>query len=300
MEDRTPDAPPSGWRTPGWRIGTREGKGFVMHPKKLSIVVCALACLLVWGCGKADASGERGDHPANAEAVAVAPESRPVQSVSTAGGALGEIVTPEVLGTNLKYVESLIGRPAMRTMTDALGIERNFYKRGDCYIQVGAKDARVVSVGADNLGSEGCDVDVGSLLTGRGHIMASQTKYADYSVRGPLHFTDGQIPGCNACGEGMPYALIDGYSAIGNFDVQLSGDGDYNTGSKWRDIIRDSGVDDTKLPLTKENCPLRAFDAQGFELMKGLKVTGIAFGVPNALQPVCSGEVIHDQIMRQF
>lgn len=271
-----------------------------MNRSKLAGVVSALLCLVASACGKAGTPPKSDGAQTSNEQIA---SSSSPQTPGTAAGVgdMDQIVTPENLGANLKYVEALIGGPAMRTMKDDLGIERNFYKRGECYIQVNVKEARVVSVGASNLDAEGCDVDVGFLLSQGSHVMASKTKYADYVVRGPLHFTDGQVPSCNACGEGLsPYALIDGYSAIGNFDVRLSGDGDMDAGEKWRDLIRNSGVLDHNLPQTKENCPLRAFDAQGFEFLKHTKVTGIVFGIPGNVQPVCSGEAIWDEIRRSF
>jgi hypothetical protein len=42
-------------------------------------------------------------------------------------------------------------------------------------------------------------------------------------VGGPLHFTDRQLPACNAWGEGTFSAAVDGVAALGNLVDQLTG-----------------------------------------------------------------------------
>lgn len=134
--------------------------------------------------------------------------------------------------------------------------------------------------------------------------MASKTTFRDYAWRGPLHFTDPQLPSCNACGEGSFHAIIDGVGALSMLSVQLEG-ATYTPDSRyddWRSLLRSNGVDgsdDEALPVTSSNCPLRRFDREAYELLKGTKVTGIAFSrTPEVLQPQCNGKTVWSLIRR--
>ena len=217
--------------------------------------------------------------------------------VAAAAAPLDKIVNPSFLGVTVKYAEFMIGVPAMREKIDDLGFQRNLYERDGCYIQLGVKSGQVVSVGMYFNPKNGCDLDL-SDTTNRPGARGSQTTFKDYAWRGPLHFTDPQLPSCNACGEGSFNATVDGVGVMGNVSVQLSAD-TYGPGNKhgaWRDLLRANGIDGTRedsLPLTAENCPLRRFDAQAFNLLKDTRVTGIAFSrTRGALQPACSGTTV--------
>lgn len=218
-----------------------------------------------------------------------------VKDVSAAAP-INKIVNPGFLGVTVKYAEFMIGSPAMREKIDDLGFQRNTYERGDCYIDVGIKNDKVVSVGMYFEPKKGCDVDVSNIVNRQGVSMDSMTRFKDYAWRGELHFTSPQFPSCNACGEGPFYATIDGTGAMGYLSVQLTGDA-YGSGSQydaWMSLLERNGVEGHSLPLTAENCPLRRFDAQAFNLLKNTRVTGIAFSssLNRALQPECSGKTV--------
>jgi len=226
-----------------------------------------------------------------------------------ANPSLNEIVNPAMLGKTLKYAEFKIGSPAMREVTDDLGIQRNFYEVNGCTVVISVSKNNVVSVGMSLEPSKGCDLDVNGIAEGSAHrskakILASKTTFRDYAWRGPLHFTDPQLPSCNACGEGSFHATIDGVGALSMLSVQLEG-ATYTADSRydeWRSLLRNSGVDgsdDDALPVTSSNCPLRRFDQEAQELLKGTKVTGIAFSrTPEILQPQCSGKTVWPLIHR--
>ena len=213
-----------------------------------------------------------------------------------AGRPVGEVVSPRLLGRTLKYAEFLIESPAMRERTDALGVQRNTYRLGKCIVELGINDLTVVAVGT-YVGYEGCDLNVSEWVQRKG-AKASKTRLKDYAHWGPLHFTDAQLPSCNACGEGGVSALIDGTSVMGNYEIQLVADGEAQARSEWRDLLAKAGVDGDSLPLTGMGCPLRQFDAQAFNLMKDYLVSSIAFGKRGALQPACSGKAVHSLILR--
>lgn len=206
---------------------------------------------------------------------------------------LSKIVTPAFLGVTLKYAEYEIGVPAMREKKDALGLQHNTYVRDDCYITLGVKNNKVVSVGANVSKGGKCDVEVGDIVRRPG-AMASRTYFRDYAWRGQLHFTSTQIPSCNACGEGSFNAMIDGVGMLGNVDIKLTAE-EWSGFSKWNDYLYEHGMDGDarmKLPMTGDNCPLRKFDALGYQLMQNTRVTGIEFGRYGSLQPQCSGEAV--------
>lgn len=197
------------------------------------------------------------------------------------------IVSPDILGSNSAYVESLLGTPPRHTAVDGVGITRNTYEVGECFITTGVRGGRVVSVGL-GLTPGVCDVDVAELLGRSQPTLASATTYRDWSVRGPLHFTDLQMPSCMACWESYPFALIDGTSARGMFDILLNGLGDWEGANAWSEAVRQSGLDLDNLPYSGSGCPLRAFDQIGFEQMANTRVDTIEFGRPDAVQPACS------------
>ncbi len=206
------------------------------------------------------------------------------------GGKFQQVVNPASLGTNFAYLESIIGRPAKFTDVDVLGITRNRYEVSGCFLEVGVREGKVVSVGM-MLNPNTCDLDVSGLLGTASPTLASATTYRDWSSRGQLHFTDVQIPGCNACGEGFPNAIIDGTSASGLFDIKLSGWADLSKADPWKEAIRESGLDLNSLPITKD-CPLREFDGLAYSLMADTPVDGIEFGRIGAVQPVCSASPV--------
>jgi hypothetical protein len=228
---------------------------------------------------------------ASVEGVGIDAGPKP-PSVGTAEprGRFQQIVSPGSLGANLAYVENQIGQPAKFTRVDGLGITRNLYEVSGCVVNVGVLEGKVVSIGM-MLKPNVCDLDVSEILGVRSPILASATTYRDWSSRGQLHFTDDQIPSCNACGEGFPNAIIDGYSAGGLFDIMLSGWGDFSKASQWKDAIWNSGIDLDKLPTTKE-CPLRQFDGLAYSLMADTPVEGVEFGRIGAVQPVCSARPV--------
>lgn len=219
---------------------------------------------------------------------------------ASAAAPLIKIVNPSFLGVTVKYAEFMIGSPAMREKIDDLGFQRNTYELGDCYINVGIKNDKVVSVGMYFQPDKGCDVDVSDIVN-RPSVRGSMTRFKDYERWGDLHITDPQLPSCNACGEGSFYATIDGVGAMGYLSVQLTGDS-YGSGSQhdaWRNLLRINGVEGDSLPLAADNCPLRRFDAQAFSLLKNTPVTGIAFSrTHRALQPECSGKTVWSLILR--
>jgi len=226
-----------------------------------------------------------------------------------AATSLDEIVNPGMLGKTLKYAEFKIGSPAMREVTDQLGIQRNFYELNGCTVSVGVSNNKVASVGLTLDPSKGCDLDVSGVAEtpqpgSKAKMLASATTFKNYAWRGPLHFTDPQLPSCNACGEGSFNATIDGVGALNMLSVQLEGHS-YAPGSRydgWRDLLRANGIDGTQediLPLTGENCPLRRFDAQAYQLLKDTRVTGIAFSqTREVLQPQCNGKTVWPLTLR--
>jgi hypothetical protein len=222
---------------------------------------------------------------------------------ATAAAPLDKIVHPGFLGVTVKYAEFMISVPAMREKIDDLGFQRNTYERDDFYIQLGVKSGQVVSVGLYFNPKNGCDLDVSDTIKTSG-ARGSQTTFENYAWRGTLHFTDPQLPVYNACGEGTFNATVDGIGALDYVSVQLSAD-TYGPGSRWdawRDLLRANGIDGTRKDLlskTVENCPLRRFDAQAFNLLKDTRVTGIAFSrAREALQPACSGTTVWSLNMR--
>lgn len=223
--------------------------------------------------------------------------------VAHSAESLNKIVNPSLLGTTVKYAEFLIGAPAMLERMDDVGIQRNSYERKGCYISLGVDNGKVISVGMFFDTAKGCDLDVSETVNRRG-AKGSKTTFKDYAWRGPLHFTDPQLPSCNACGEGSFNALIDGVGVMSNLSIQLSADtyGPGNNHDAWRSLLRKNGIDGSPskaLPLTAENCPLRKFDAQAYEILKNTPVTGIAYSrTPEALQPTCSGETVWSLIRR--
>lgn len=230
-----------------------------------------------------------------------------ISNKALASTSLDEIVTPDMLGVTVKYAEHKIGVPAMREKIDELGFQRNSYELNGCYISIGIKNSEVVSIGMYFQPEKGCDVDVSSVMhRSSGVIRGSSTTFKDYAWRGQLHFTDPQIPSCNACGEGTFYAMIDGYGALGYLSVKLSADtyGPGNNHRAWRDMLgQNLGYEEfDNLPLTAKNCQLRNFDGQAFELLKDTKVTGIEYSrstlYPSPLQPQCSGKTVHSLILR--
>ena len=218
---------------------------------------------------------------------------------------LSKVVSPSLIGVTLKYAEALIGTPAMNEMTDQFGTQRNDYMLGNCPIGLGVKDGKVVSVSASIDPAAGCDFDVSGIVqkSSPSGIMASTTIFKDYAWRGQLHFTDPQLPSCNACGEGTFNAAVDGVGALGNLDVQLTGWTDSQGYEEWRDLLREAGIGnipENTFPMTRANCPLVPLDAQAFELLKNTKVRGIAFGRDrvSAIQPLCSGAAVHELNLR--
>ncbi|RRU02341.1 hypothetical protein [Stenotrophomonas sp. 278] len=222
---------------------------------------------------------------------------------------LDEVVNPSMLGKTLKYAEFKIGSPAMREFTDDLGIRRNFYEVNGCTVAVSVSNSNVVSVGMSLEPTKGCDLDVNGIAEGakpgsKATILASKTTFKDYAWRGPLHFTDPQLPSCNACLEGGFNANIDGVGALGMVSVQLEG-ATYTPDSRyqdWRSLLRNNGIDGTDsdaLPITSSTCPLRRFDHQAYQLLKNTKVIGISFSrTSEVLQPQCSGKTVWPLIHR--
>lgn len=231
-----------------------------------------------------------------------------ISNKTYASTSLDEIVTPSMLGVTVKYAEYKIGVPAKREKIDDLGFQRNIYDLNGCYISIGIKNGEVVSIGMSFQPENGCDVDVsGMMYRPSGVIKGSSTTFKDYAWRGQLHFTDPQIPTCNGCWEGIFYATIDGFSALGNISVQLTADsyGPESGHRAWRDMLDKNNLGNEKfenLPLTAENCPLRRFDEQAFNLFKDTKVAGIEYGrsnmEPSPLQPQCSGKTVHSLMLR--
>lgn len=215
-----------------------------------------------------------------------------------------ELVSDKVIGVTQKYAEFKIGSPAMTEKIDSLGIQRNDYKVGKCFVTLGIKNSEVVSVRM--YASKGkCDLDVSNRLSGsKTRKMLTDTTFEDWARPGELHFTDPSLPSCNACWESFVdvYGLIDAVGVNNMIEVQVGG-GSSGTGSgakgydAWREMIRKAGIiEDLHLPLSGFNCPLRKFDTLAFQLMKTVKIKSIGYGRPNTLQPQCSATT--DQIHR--
>ncbi|MFM5231315.1 hypothetical protein ACET9H_18965 [Aeromonas media] len=230
-----------------------------------------------------------------------------ISSKAIASSSLDEIVTPNMIGVTLKYAEYKIGVPAMKEKIDDLGFQRNSYELNGCYIYMGIKNGEVVSIGMSFQPEIGCDVNVsGVMYQPSGFIKGSSTTFKDYAWRGQLHFTDPQIPTCNACWEGMFYATIDGSSASNYISLKLTAYGGPESNHRaWKDMLENNGLNYEeldRLPLAAENCPLRRFDVQAFGLLKDTKVTGIEYGRsnvdPQPLQPQCSGKTVHSLMLR--
>lgn len=243
-----------------------EGK---MGYRKLAALICIVA---LGACGQ----------PEDANAA-------PINSNASqqSGSAIQRVISPSAIGTTLAYTEHLLGTPAMRSNVDPIGVTRNIYQVGDCTVSVGVKNGKVVAVGMW-LKPGACDIEVSGLLFQQRPVMASSTRYRDWSQRGPLHFVDEQIPSCNACGEGFPMAYVNGTSAGGLFDVMLSGWDNLDKADPWKDAIRNSGINLERLPITKDNCPLQRFDDLGARTMGNTPVESIQFGERGTLQPVCN------------
>lgn len=242
------------------------------------------SALLVCGCSQAAAN----DRPDAEEAGIVTLDNGAQPSRAAT---LERVVSPDILGSNSSFVENLLGQPARHTALDGMGVTRNTYEIGDCTLHTGVVEGRVVSVRL-NLIPGVCDIDVRELLGRPASTMASSTTYGDWSTRGALHFTDLQMPSCNACWESYPYALIDGTSAQGSFDILLNGMGDWGRADVWHEAVRRSGLDLESLPNTGRGCPLRAFDEIGSMQMGATRVDTIEFGRRDAVQPACSARPV--------
>lgn len=206
-----------------------------------------------------------------------------------------EVVDRSIIGVTQKYAEFKIGSPAITEKYDSLGIQRNLYQVGKCYVTLGIKNSEVVSVRM--YASKGtCDLNLsGKFPFSKPGKMLTDTTFEDWSRLGPLHFVDPGLPSCNACGESdiSVYGLIDAVGVNGMIEVQVGGGGSGNDAitkghSAWRDMLRNARIEGENLPVTAQNCPLRQFDKQAFQLMKGANVTSIGYGRPNTLQPACS------------
>lgn len=214
-----------------------------------------------------------------------------------------EVVSRNIIGVTQKYAEFKIGSPAITEKTDSLGIQRNLYQVGKCYVTLGIQNSVVVSVRM--YASKGtCDLNLSDEYPfGKPGKMLTETTFEDWSRLGSLHFVDPGLPSCNACGEAgrFVYGLIDAVGANGMIEVQVGGGGSGNDAatkgySAWRDILSDARIDGESLPISGKNCPLRQFDKQAFHLMKSTKITSIGYGRSNTMQPACSATT--DQRLR--
>lgn len=216
-----------------------------------------------------------------------------------ANTSLNKIVTPKLLGTNLRYAEHLIGSPPMRDGVDGVGVKRYFYNLNGCSVFIGSKDDKVVSVGAYISEKNDCDIDVSEIVN-KQNTMASTTILSDYAHRGDLHFTNTNIPSCNACREGEFNAIIDGVGALNYTDIRLISK-ETNQWDKFNQYLYSSGMDgDARmaLPMDGNSCPLRKYDGIGYKLLSNSKVIGIEFGRFGSLQPQCNGEAVHELNLR--
>jgi hypothetical protein len=205
-----------------------------------------------------------------------------------------ELVSRYTLGITQKYAEFKIGSPAITEKTDSLGIQRNLYKVGQCLVTLGIKNSEVVSVRM-NASKAKCDLDVSDEFLSKRRKMLTDTTFDDWAQRfGTLHFTDPDIPGCNACEESDfdVYGRVDASGVFGMIEVQVGGDSSGTAASKgheaWREMLSRAGIDGNDLPISGLDCPLRQFDTLAFQLMKTAKIISIGFGRPNTLQPECS------------
>lgn len=104
-----------------------------------------LALIALAACSKGG-----GQNAANS-AAAVPTNAPPVNAIAVADDAatsrtLARIFTPDILGANVAYLETITG-PAFRTE----GSDR-IYKVGDCEVVVGAAKGKIANVGIDDVG----------------------------------------------------------------------------------------------------------------------------------------------------
>lgn len=206
-----------------------------------------------------------------------------------------DIVNRSILGVSQKYAEFKIGSPAITEKTDSLGIQRNLYEVGQCYVTLGIRNSEVVSVRMYAY-KDKCDLDLSDdIFFGRPGTMLTDTTFEDWARLGTLHFVTPGLPSCNACGETDidVYGLVDAVGVTGMVEVQVGGNGFGNNAARkgydiWREMLRRAGIDGDKLPTSGSDCPLRQFDRQAYQLMKDFKVSSIGYGRPNTLQPACS------------
>jgi len=202
---------------------------------------------------------------------------------------LERVVNPGILGTNMSYVEHLLGVPARTTDIDPLGYTRLTYEIGRCTVSVGARESKAVSVGT-NLITGHCDVEVSLHVNSGRPIYASETTYADWARRGgAYHFVSEAFASCNACGDANPPSMYTiGNGGAGYFDVAVGGWDDYEAADPWFDAIARANLDTDSLPTSADSCPLAQFSRVGLSAMSSTRVRWIEFGKAGAVQPACN------------
>jgi hypothetical protein len=112
-------------------------------------IACLLALTALAACAKPGAA----HNAASANTAAAVPtNSPPANAIAVAGYAAGQqqaklakIFTPDILGANVAYLETITG-PAFRTE----GSDRT-YKVGDCQVIVGVAKRKIANVGVDGV-----------------------------------------------------------------------------------------------------------------------------------------------------
>jgi hypothetical protein len=213
-----------------------------------------------------------------------------------------DVVQRSTLGITQKYAEFKIGSPAITEHTDYLGIRRNLYQIGTCYVTLGIKKGSVVSVRM--FVNKNCDLDVSNETSKPGKTMLSQTTFEDWARLGNFSFVEPDEMGASSNGIGeygeFVFGKVGAATVNGMVEVQLGG-GDYQDKvftsglETWKEMLTKAGIDYRNLPLT-EPCPLHQLDEAAYQLMGKAKITSIGFGFSNTLQPACNAST--DQQMR--
>ena len=113
------------------------------------LAALAVAALSLAACARSGAA----NNAASANVAAASTSARPVNAIPPADDAaaqarnaeLARIFTPDILGANVAYLETITG-PAFRTE----GADRT-YKVGDCQVVVGVAKGKIANVGIDGM-----------------------------------------------------------------------------------------------------------------------------------------------------
>jgi hypothetical protein len=126
-----------------------------------------LVCVLLAACSRA---------PSNASGASASAAAAGATAAAPASDRLARIFTPDMLGANLGYLESIAG-PAFKTEGAV-----NTYKVDGCTVLVGASGGKVVNLGIDGYGGR-CRFDIAQYFAGGyEHPAPSEPTFGDIGV----------------------------------------------------------------------------------------------------------------------